>query len=171
MNIKSVLIVLLIVIFLAFSGCSTISNSTTPNSISPAYNKITDSHFCVGSEGNNPYITFEPPLIRNTIYKTYGVVTMPIESGKYKITVTTDTPEGIVRVSVTWKKFVGNDKFGTPMYEGVGYSSGLSDRNTDFNTEVLIPDSSPGGTIEILDAQTVHQSHNCGRIIVTKLMV
>jgi hypothetical protein len=164
----------LILILISTMGCltnsgSTSSSSTTPNSIGSKDTEITNSQFCVGYEGNNQYVTFEPPLVQNTYYKTYGVLAMPLESGKYRITVTTDTPEGIVRVSVTWKKFVGNDKFGNPMYEGVGHSSGVSNRNADFKTEVLIPDSSPGGTIQIFDAQTVHQNHNCGRVNVTRL--
>jgi len=168
-------LIFLILILISTTGCLTnsgasTSSSLTPDSISSKEKEIANSRFCVGYEGNNQYVTFEPPLVQNTYYKTYGVLTMPLESGKYRITVTTDTPEGIVRVSVTWKKYVGNDKFGNPLYEGVGYSSGVSDRNADFRTEVIIPDSSPEGTIQIFDAQTVQQNHNCGRIIVTRLI-
>lgn len=168
---------ILLLIFLIFTiGCSMISSSTSSSSnpsssVNLTYKEIANSKFCVGYEGNHPYITFEPPLVKDPKYITYGGLSLPIESGKYRITVTTDTPEGNVYVSITWPKFVGNDKFGNPMYEGVGYSSGYSDRKSDFNTEVLIPDSSHGGTIQIVDAQTIDQNHNCGRIIVKQLMV
>lgn len=169
---KTWLLLFLLIVVISTTGCSTSStttSSTSSNSISPKNTEIAHANFCVGSsEIGNPSIKFEPPLIQVKNDK-WSSLQMPLEPGRYKITVTTNTPESIITMGLTWRKIKSYDKFGTPdQYEGGSIANLESNRHADINQEVIIPAGAIGKIF--LRGPTGSQSGNCGAIIVTRIM-
>ena len=173
---KSWLLLFLLIIFLSISGCSTTSTSfttsTTQNSIRSENMEIAHANFCFVADGSD---RFDPPLVQDNYngWVHSGRVRMPIEPGKYKITATTSTPEASISVKVDYRKFMRYDKFGIPLYDDMFdfAGGGKSDRFSDYNGEVLLPDGSIEGNITIASNPTGYNSPKCGTIIVTRLMV
>ena len=169
---KTCLLFSLLIIIILTAGCSTNSTSTssssTPqNSIRPEYKEITHAQFCLG---NN---TFEPPLVRDTINGWVHPLRMPIEPGKYKIIVTTSSPEAAIWVRIDYRDLRGYDKFGIPQYGIFNIIGDFTvDRSGDLNKEIIIPEKSIEGNISFQSAPSGYPTNpNCGTIIVKRLMV
>ena len=187
---KSWLLLFLLIIVISIAGCSSTSSttsspsssSTVPNSISPNNKEIAKVDFCIGNN-NVKYMTFNPPLVQ---YKTEWErqweaehrmpssaetkLMMPIEPGKYKITILTYVPEDVVDATIGYDSVSDIDKFGNLKYSTNTKYLGQSNSHSNLNTEFIIPTSSINGKIILTNPfGGGNLGKNCGTIIVTQI--
>jgi hypothetical protein len=138
--------------------------------------EIANAEFCfygrgneIGvSRGNTP--SFESPLVLDASYSTSYALQMPINPGKYKILLTTSTPQSVVKLEVFYQATTGNDKFGNTLYSrSQKLDIGESNRYADLNTEISIPVGSIDRKINIFVPFQNWGNDNCGTLIVTAI--
>ncbi len=151
--------------------------SKTPTQI--LNSEIANAKFCflngvnegisVGGPSSGPVPTFDSPLVPVAALPAYSLQ-MPVNPGKYKILLTTTTPESSVDLEIWYNGFVQKDKFGNPLYKFQKIKIGTSNKYADLNSLITIPDGSIAGKINIFQSiERLGRNDNCGTLIVTKI--